>query len=300
MADWSLPTLTDLYTDFRQFISDRLNDAAKMFDSAATTPTNQPVGTKRWNSTANKFEKWSGSAWSDLASTYGISISGNAATATTAATATNVTTVTSANVIAGLGYTPANIASPTFTGIPKGPTAAAGTNTTQLATTAHVFALGALKAPVASPVFSGNLYTDGAITSTGGVFRVQGYGGDVTKGLIFFGNANSHIYKSGNTFRLNLEGIGEAIVSKGGTIAMTSDIPAAGVSLDHGADNVGALCLCEFSPSITVVTGSTVSGAVLYPTNAAGTANGAARSGTWRCLGMSSSSNNVTLFQRIA
>jgi hypothetical protein len=39
-----------------------------------------------------------------------------------------------------LGYTPANIASPTFTGIPTAPTATVGTNTTQLATTAFVLA----------------------------------------------------------------------------------------------------------------------------------------------------------------
>jgi hypothetical protein len=37
-----------------------------------------------------------------------------------------------------LGYTPANIASPAFTGTPTAPTAASGTNTTQLATTEFV------------------------------------------------------------------------------------------------------------------------------------------------------------------
>lgn len=37
-----------------------------------------------------------------------------------------------------LGYTPANINSPAFTGIPTAPTAASGTNTTQIATTAFV------------------------------------------------------------------------------------------------------------------------------------------------------------------
>lgn len=42
----------------------------------------------------------------------------------------------------------ANLASPTFTGIPAAPTAAPGTNTTQLATTAFVTAAGALKANV--------------------------------------------------------------------------------------------------------------------------------------------------------
>lgn len=300
MADWSLPTLTDLYTDFRQFISDRLNDAAKMFDSAATTPTNQPVGTKRWNSTANKFEKWDGSAWSDLASTYGISISGNAATATTAATATNVTTVTSANVIAGLGYTPANIASPTFTGLPKAPTAAAGTNTTQLATTAFVAALGALKAPVASPSFTGTAYFAGPILNTQGAMRLQGLGGDVLQGVIYFGNADSYIYKNASGFQLKFDGVGVALVNKGGTVAMTSDIPAAGVSLDQGANNVGAFCLCEDTSNSTLFAGSTISGASLRPTNAAGSINSGARSGTWRCLGASGSANNITLYQRIA
>lgn len=81
MADWSLPTLSSLYSSFLSGISGRLDDAAKMFDSVSTSPSNLPAGTKRWNATGSKFEKWNGSAWSDLASTYDISISGTAATA---------------------------------------------------------------------------------------------------------------------------------------------------------------------------------------------------------------------------
>ncbi len=49
----------------------------------------------------------------------------------------------------------ANIASPTFTGVPAAPTAAPGTNTTQLATTAYADAIAALKANLASPTFTG-------------------------------------------------------------------------------------------------------------------------------------------------
>lgn len=298
MADWSLPTLTDLYTDFRQFISDRLNDAAKMFDSAATTPTNQPVGTKRWNSTANKFEKWDGSAWSDLASTYGISISGNAATATTAATATNVTTVTSANVIAGLGYTPANIASPTFTGLPKAPTAAAGTNTTQLATTAFVAALGALKAPVASPSFTGTAYFAGSILNTQGSMRLQGLGGDVLQGVIYFGNADSYIRKNASGFQLKFDGVGVALVNKGGTVAMTSDIPAAGMSKDATAYEVGSIIMGMRTSSIEVLANGTASG--IIPCNAAGASGtNPATTGTWRCLGYNNNANKITCWQRI-
>lgn len=299
MANWSLPTLTDLYANFLLYLSARLDDAAKMFDSATTTPTNQPEGTKRWNSTSNKFEKWSGSAWSDLASTYGISISGNAATATTAGTAGSVTTVTSANITSGLGYTPANIASPTFTGLPKAPTAAPGTNTTQLATTAFVAALGGQKAPVASPVFTGNLYTDGAIVSAGGVLRTQGYGGDVTQGLIYFGNANSYIYKNGNTFQLNLEGVGTATITKGGTVAMTSDIPAAGIPYGVGSDSVGATIMAALQSGSAVID-QDVSGSLLYPCSANGTNAGAARSGTWRCRGSAPLANRVTDWLKIA
>lgn len=49
----------------------------------------------------------------------------------------------------------ANIASPTFTGVPAAPTAAPATNTTQLATTAYADAIAALKSNIASPTFTG-------------------------------------------------------------------------------------------------------------------------------------------------
>lgn len=81
MANWSLPTLSSLYTAVISAFGDRLDDAAKWFDSGSTSPTNLPPGTKRWNATGSKFEKWSGSAWSDLATTYAIDISGTAANA---------------------------------------------------------------------------------------------------------------------------------------------------------------------------------------------------------------------------
>jgi hypothetical protein len=51
----------------------------------------------------------------------------------------------------------ANIASPTFTGVPAAPTATAGTNTTQLATTAFVTNGLSTKANLASPTFTGTV-----------------------------------------------------------------------------------------------------------------------------------------------
>ncbi|WP_298434606.1 hypothetical protein [Geobacter sp.] len=91
-ADWNKPTLTDTYTSFLTYLNAKITDSALWLDSGSTVPTNLPTGSKRWNASTNKFEKWTGSAWSDLAAnnTYGISISGNAATATTATNATKL------------------------------------------------------------------------------------------------------------------------------------------------------------------------------------------------------------------
>lgn len=61
------------------------------------------------------------------------------------------------NKIVGNIALKANIASPTFTGVPAAPTAAANTNTTQLATTAFVTTADNLKANLASPTFTGDV-----------------------------------------------------------------------------------------------------------------------------------------------
>ena len=81
MADWSKPALASTYVNFVNETKARDTDLAVMFDPAVVTPTNFPTSTVRWRSAANKWEKWNGTVWSDLAATYAISISGNAATA---------------------------------------------------------------------------------------------------------------------------------------------------------------------------------------------------------------------------
>jgi hypothetical protein len=74
---------------------------------------------------------------------------------------TGAVTLTSGDVTGALTYTPANIASPAFTGVPTAPTAAPGTNTTQLASTAFVTA-----AVSATGVTAFNTRT-GSVTLTG-------------------------------------------------------------------------------------------------------------------------------------
>jgi hypothetical protein len=68
MADWSLPTLSSTYTNFLTEVKNRDVDLALQFDG--TTSTNLTTGTIRWNSAANIWQKWTGSAWGALSSTF--------------------------------------------------------------------------------------------------------------------------------------------------------------------------------------------------------------------------------------
>lgn len=102
MADHAKPILTDNYTDVLSQIRGRFEDQAKGFDPANTTATNISTGTIRWTSASNKWQNWSGTAWTDLSSLYAINISGNAATATNASTVTNGVYTVGDQTIAGV------------------------------------------------------------------------------------------------------------------------------------------------------------------------------------------------------
>lgn len=82
MANWSNPLLTSTYTNFLTEVKDRDTDLALQFDG--TTSTNIPTNTIRWNSSINRWQKWSGSAWGELTTTYALT----ALTTTTTVTAT--------------------------------------------------------------------------------------------------------------------------------------------------------------------------------------------------------------------
>jgi len=121
MANWANPQLTSTYTDFMNQLKDRDTDLALQFDG--TTSSNLSTGTIRWNSSINRWQKWSGASWGELASTYaltGLSTTGNAsiggtltvtgstslatATATTPATADNSTAVATTAWVKAQGY----------------------------------------------------------------------------------------------------------------------------------------------------------------------------------------------------
>jgi hypothetical protein len=163
MANWSNPTLSSTYTNFLSELKARDEDLAKQFDGQ--TVSNLITGTIRWNSTTNRWQKWSGSAWAELTGTYALtaltttgnaSIGGTlavtgattlaAATATTPATGNNSTAVATTAYVRAQSYAP--LASPALTGTPTVPSAAVDTNTTQAASTAFVVGQAGSTAPV--------------------------------------------------------------------------------------------------------------------------------------------------------
>jgi hypothetical protein len=164
-ANWSNPQLTSTYTNFVSEVKNRDEDLALQFDG--TTSTNIPTNTIRWDSSANRWKKWSGSVWGELASTYaltGLSTTGSASIGTTL-TVTGATTLTGG----GTSTTPAtdnnstNIATTAFvvgqasatTPLING-TAAVGTSL-RYARQDHVHPTDTTRAPLASPTFTGTV-----------------------------------------------------------------------------------------------------------------------------------------------
>lgn len=164
MADWNKPLLTSTYVDFLAEIKARDSDLALQFDGAS--PSNTPTGAIRWSSSANRWQKWSGSAWGELTGTYAltaltttgnVSVGGNltvtgsvsftstAATATTQAVDNNSLSVATTAFVVGQ----AGAATPNANG-----TAAVGTSL-RYSRQDHIHPADTSRAPLASPTFTG-------------------------------------------------------------------------------------------------------------------------------------------------
>lgn len=72
MADWSFPILTSLYADLITLFKSRDDDCAKMFDGV--TASNLPLSTIKWSSANKRFEKWNGTVFNALESSYNINV----------------------------------------------------------------------------------------------------------------------------------------------------------------------------------------------------------------------------------
>ena len=107
-ANWGLPINTTPYADVLTYLKARDDDLAKMFDpSLSATPSSPSIGWSRWNNSNRNWERFNGTSWSYLASSYNISIDG---------TASNVTGI----VAVANGGTGANTAAGARTGLGLG------------------------------------------------------------------------------------------------------------------------------------------------------------------------------------
>ena len=109
--------------------------AADVNNALGYTPYN--AGTSTVVNTDNILDYTVGKTGQGANGTWGISISGNAASANSA---NSVDSITNNQVTTALGYVPLSPNSPAMNGTPTAPTATAGTNTTQVATCAFVLA----------------------------------------------------------------------------------------------------------------------------------------------------------------
>lgn len=121
MANWALPTNDSQYTTVLSEIKDRDIDLAKHFSDFSGSTATIPVGAIKWDSSANKDMKWSGTAWVEKSSLYSINISGSANTITTTLPVTlggtgNSTALTQYGVMYGFSGTQARTTSAGTTG----------------------------------------------------------------------------------------------------------------------------------------------------------------------------------------
>lgn len=87
-SNFNKPVVADAYATSYANIVGNLQDLAKGLDPANCSVSNAPTNAIRWSSASSRWERYNGSTWAALSSTYAINISGNAATATTAGSAT--------------------------------------------------------------------------------------------------------------------------------------------------------------------------------------------------------------------
>lgn len=74
MADWNQPTTESDFTDVISILKKRDENTARWFDN--TNHANIVSGTKRWNDTQNRFEKWLGAQWIPLSDVFNINVTG--------------------------------------------------------------------------------------------------------------------------------------------------------------------------------------------------------------------------------
>lgn len=80
-SDFNKPVVADAYATLLPAVVTMFSDLVKQLEPTDSgTSTNVPTNAIRWNKATSLWEKWNGSTWAALATTYGIAITGNAGT----------------------------------------------------------------------------------------------------------------------------------------------------------------------------------------------------------------------------
>lgn len=214
MADHLKPTLTSTYSNFVSEMDARFDDLAVGLDPAVTTVTNPPTNSVRWSSSASKWQKFNGTAWNDLATTFAISISGNAGTVTNGVVTTGfyadpawITSLAGSKIsgdISGNAASATKLATArNINGVAFDGTAAISINTNNSVTFNNT----------GSGAASGSAFNgSGAVTisyNTIGAPSTTGANASGTWGISITGNAASvtnGVYNNGGTYGINISG----------------------------------------------------------------------------------------------
>ena len=200
MANWSKPELTSKYTDFLAEVKARDVDLATQFSGS---PTNMPTGAIKWDSGSNIWQKWSGSAWGVLTSTYQFP----AITATTGTFSSNVSvtgTLDSASTVSGQSFScDGNTAPSNGIYLPAASTlgfSAGGSR--QAALTSTGLKLGSGTAGCKLDVTGGIKVSGGTTVGSHG----YGFSSNDTDGGMYSNADNELTFKTNDTRRLTIQG----------------------------------------------------------------------------------------------
>jgi len=202
MANWSNPQLTSTYTNFLAEVKARDEDLAKQFSSG--TISNQPTGAIKWDSSANRWKKWSGSAWGELATTYALTSLTTTGTAGFGGNITITGTVDASSTVSGTAFIPDGSSAPS-NGIylPSSNTLGFSVSSGQKAS------LNATGLKLGTGTASCKLEVDGAIKASGGLTHgSHGYSfnSQDTDAGMYSPADNTLTFKTNNARRVSIVG----------------------------------------------------------------------------------------------